>query len=202
MGTGTPSRPGQPWYFACMHSAWDGGRFKLALQRLMQEAGLERQDIAQLAGINRSQVSRWISGANRPRFDALQSLATAVRLQHPDLDALVAEMIQAAGYDNTSLGLQAAFVPRTDEDDPPPLPPQFAHDPTLRDLWNRYPILWEKWDLPSRHSTLPREVAEDIRDGGLWYTVAALQRYEARMRQVREARVDRRERNGAGAAAS
>lgn len=109
MGRAAPSGPGRPWYFARMHTAWDGARFQAALQRLMQDAGLERQDIAELAGIDRSQVSRWISGANRPRFDALQQLARAVRSGYPGSAGMVSEMLLAAGYPDGA----AAAVPVT-----------------------------------------------------------------------------------------
>jgi transcriptional regulator with XRE-family HTH domain len=73
----------------------------------MQDAGLSRQDVATLAGVNPSQVSRWIAGANRPNFDALQNLARAVTERNsslpegercPDLPGALDALITAAGY--------------------------------------------------------------------------------------------------------
>lgn len=100
-----------------MHSGWDGARFRLLLQQVMADVGLtQQQDIADLASVSRPQVSRWLSGAHRPGFDALQRLAVALRERRPDLGPAVSEMIQAAGYDGT---VQDASPPVGPGDTPP-----------------------------------------------------------------------------------
>src|SRR6185437_3820034 len=84
-------------YVAYMHNGWDSAKFRDLLKRIMDETGLSQRDVADLAGISRPQVSRWLSGAHRPNFDALQKFATAAR-RYPGQEDAVAGLLAAAGY--------------------------------------------------------------------------------------------------------
>jgi transcriptional regulator with XRE-family HTH domain len=82
-----------------MHSSrWDRGTFRQALTQIMTRANLSQQDVADIAGMSRPQVSRWAAGAHRPNFDPVTRLAAWVRRNHPDLTGLADDLVAAAGY--------------------------------------------------------------------------------------------------------
>lgn len=75
--------------------AWNPPRLAATISAL-KDAGYTRERIGTLAGIHKSQVSRWASGEQRPRYDAAMMLAGRLRAeQHP---GLADEFIAAAGY--------------------------------------------------------------------------------------------------------
>jgi transcriptional regulator with XRE-family HTH domain len=61
----------------------------------VEAAGLSKTDIGRIAGVHRSQVSRWVSGEQRPSYERTMRLAAYLRREHP---ALAEEVITAAGY--------------------------------------------------------------------------------------------------------
>lgn len=61
----------------------------------MTAAGLSKSDIARIAGVHRSQVSRWFTGETRPTYDTAMRLAAGIRPVHPEL---ADEFVSAAGY--------------------------------------------------------------------------------------------------------
>jgi transcriptional regulator with XRE-family HTH domain len=61
----------------------------------VEAAGLTKTDIGRIAGVHRSQVSRWVSGEQRPSYERTMRLAAHLRREHP---ALAEEVIAAAGY--------------------------------------------------------------------------------------------------------
>lgn len=61
----------------------------------VEATGLSKSDIARIAGTHRSQVSRWVSGDQRPSYDRTMRLAAHLRRRYPDL---AEELITAAGY--------------------------------------------------------------------------------------------------------
>jgi transcriptional regulator with XRE-family HTH domain len=61
----------------------------------MEDAGFGQGDIAELAGVNRSQVNRWARGENRPTYDKALQLA---RRTGGRLPRVAARFMAAAGY--------------------------------------------------------------------------------------------------------
>lgn len=61
----------------------------------VEATGLSKSDIAKIAGIHRSQASRWFSGDQRPSYDRVMRLANYLRREHP---GLADELIAATGY--------------------------------------------------------------------------------------------------------
>jgi transcriptional regulator with XRE-family HTH domain len=61
----------------------------------VEATGLSKSDIARIAGTHRSQVSRWVSGDQRPSYDRTMRLAAHLRRGYPDL---AEELIAATGY--------------------------------------------------------------------------------------------------------
>src|SRR5215469_9063524 len=76
-----------------MH-AWQPRRLADAFGAV-SDTGLTRSDIARIAGVHRSQVSRWFRGEQRPGYDSAMLIAGYLRQQHPDL---ADEFTAAAGY--------------------------------------------------------------------------------------------------------
>lgn len=87
-----------PCYVAPMHSPWDRAGLRRVLRRLLKDTGLTPQDIADMAGVSRPQVSRWMSGTNRPGFDATAKLARAIQAGYPGQRDLATGLLAAAGY--------------------------------------------------------------------------------------------------------
>src|SRR5258708_38965105 len=67
-----------------------------AVFNAMTDAGLSKSDIAKIAGVHRSQVSRWFTGETRPTYDTAMRLAAGITHDgHPEL---ADEFVIAAGY--------------------------------------------------------------------------------------------------------
>jgi transcriptional regulator with XRE-family HTH domain len=80
-----------------MHS-WQSAR-QAAAFAAAERTGLTKSDIARIAGVHRSQVSRWVSGEQRPSYDRAMRLAAYLRQGHADL---ADELVAAAGYDGSA----------------------------------------------------------------------------------------------------
>ncbi len=62
----------------------------------VERTGLTKSDIGRIAGVHRSQVSRWVSGEQRPSYERTMRLAAHLRRGgHEDL---AEQLIAAAGY--------------------------------------------------------------------------------------------------------
>lgn len=109
---------GAACYVACMH-AWQPARLATAFGAI-EGAGLSKADISRIAGIHRSQVSRWFSGEQRPGYDAAMRIAGYLKDEHPDL---AAEFTTAAGY-------SGPVEPRPES----PIPPSLMD--TIRRVFN------------------------------------------------------------------
>lgn len=80
-----------------------------AVFKAVEATGLTRSDIARIAGIHRSQVSRWISGEQRPSYE--RTMRVAAHLRREDRGELAEQLITATGY-----GVPAEPVPELDDD--------------------------------------------------------------------------------------
>lgn len=76
-----------------MH-AWQRSR-QAAAFAAAERTGLSKSEIARIAGVHRSQVSRWVSGEQQPSYERAMRLAAHLRRDHPEL---AAELVAAAGY--------------------------------------------------------------------------------------------------------
>lgn len=96
--------------------AWDAPALAEALKRL-RDRGYSASDLAALAGISRSQMSRWTSGGHRPGYDALRSLTTSLLEAHPsdEYRSIIADLCAAAGYPGIASDL--GVTPPVDEHD-------------------------------------------------------------------------------------
>jgi len=74
--------------------SWNPRRLSAAIGAL-KGAGYTRERIGALAGVHKSQVSRWASGEQRPTYDTAARLAGRLRAEQP---GLADEVIAAAGY--------------------------------------------------------------------------------------------------------
>lgn len=96
---------------------WDAPAFARTI-RLLKDHGLTITDLATLAGVHRSQVSRWSSGAHRPGYDPLQRLAESLLSERPELRPVIIDLCAHAGYPGiaSDLGLTPADpTPATEE---------------------------------------------------------------------------------------
>lgn len=79
-------------------AAWPADRFRVALDRILDETGLNQTEIAALVPMDPSQLSRWRSGSTRPKFDSLVALGDALRSRYPRLNIGPNQLLEAAGY--------------------------------------------------------------------------------------------------------
>lgn len=119
-----------------------------AVLAAMEDTGLSKSVIASIAGVHRSQVSRWFSGEHRPGYEA--AMRVAGYLQH-DYPELAARFIAAAGYGGPA------------EPDPDPISPDLM-DSIRRD----YPPKTQNRiiDLLRRELNPPNPPTEPGEEGG------------------------------------
>ncbi|MET9339208.1 helix-turn-helix transcriptional regulator [Nonomuraea sp. NPDC003804] len=125
---------------------WPADRFKALIDRILDETGLNKAQLAGLVGINPSQISRWTNGSARPRFDTIKDLGEALRLRYPNLsvapDELIASVYPVQGDMAASLPPMQATAAGSVGDSPAETPrPQLAViPPNLADLKNPTPL--------------------------------------------------------------
>jgi transcriptional regulator with XRE-family HTH domain len=81
-----------------MHSRWDEAEFRRLLQSAIDDTGLSQREVAGLAGVSHSQISRWMNGLHRPSYDNVRQLAGGLQQLRPSLGDLTAPLLRAAGY--------------------------------------------------------------------------------------------------------
>lgn len=99
-------------YVASVHD--DGAELARLLKEAKAAAGLSDQDIADAAGVDRSQAWRWAKGTGRPGYEPLRRLTAWLIANRPATTDLALALLPAAGY----------------ETEPPALPPP---DQAVRD---------------------------------------------------------------------
>lgn len=105
---------------------WDAPTFARTI-KVLKDSGLTATDLASLAGVNRSQVSRWSSGAHRPGYDPLKRLSEGLLARRPDLRDAVAALVDAAAYPGIAADLGIA--------EPAPQRPEEMVSPYSGELW-------------------------------------------------------------------
>lgn len=73
----------QQFAFAC--GIWQADRMKLKLKNLRLDRGLTIDQLADLSGISRGHISLLENGKRQPSADALQTLATSLRVRVTDM---------------------------------------------------------------------------------------------------------------------
>lgn len=82
-----------------MHAKfWDPDAVGRAVRALVEATGMPGTDLARLAGVSPSQVSRWSQGRTRPRQEALVRLRRELDGRSAEIDALLVDLVRAAGY--------------------------------------------------------------------------------------------------------
>lgn len=74
---------------------WSPERFAAAVASILDAMDMSAADLARMAGISRSQASRWARGAHQPAYPNVRQLGIAVYRKHPEL---AQELMAAAGY--------------------------------------------------------------------------------------------------------
>lgn len=89
-------------YVACMRAR------QAAAFAAVERTGLTKTDIGKIAGVHRSQVSRWVSGEQRPSYERTMRLADHLKRDRPEL---AEELIAATGYGPVERGLDSTVPP-------------------------------------------------------------------------------------------
>jgi transcriptional regulator with XRE-family HTH domain len=82
-----------------MHSAWDRARLRGLIEAITAATGLTQRQLAELADVSHSQVSRWKDGSHQPNYASIRRLAARLLAEYPQVAALATELLPAAGYD-------------------------------------------------------------------------------------------------------
>lgn len=85
-------------YVAAMHSAPES-EFARILTGIEERTGLSHQRIAEAAGVDRSQVWRWVSSGSKPGYEPVRRLAAWLIAERPEVAAEAARLLPAAGYE-------------------------------------------------------------------------------------------------------
>lgn len=81
-----------------MHTPWDGTRFRELIELALGESGLSQRELAVMAHVSHSQISRWKAGLHRPSYDNVTALAAALAQAAPELSDMSGPLLAAAGY--------------------------------------------------------------------------------------------------------
>ena len=114
-------------YVAAMHPTQNGDvDFGTLLAGIQERTGLTHQAIADIAGVNRSQVWRWVNSGSAPGYEPVRRLAAWIVREFPALADDAIDLLTAAGYESPPPALlpaaeatarQAGIDPH-DPDDP------------------------------------------------------------------------------------
>lgn len=79
-----------------MHNDWSPEGFADAIAEIRRGLDLSMQDVARMAGVSRSQASRWSHGKHQPAYASVRRLAVAVRQRGRGV--LADQLMKSAGY--------------------------------------------------------------------------------------------------------
>jgi len=96
-------------YVAAMHSEPES-EFGRALAAIQERAGLSHQRVADAAGVDRSQVWRWVHSGSKPGYEPVRRLTAWLIAERPEVAGMAARLLPAAGYE-TAPGLPDAPPP-------------------------------------------------------------------------------------------
>jgi transcriptional regulator with XRE-family HTH domain len=93
----------------------DQGEFARLLASIQERAGLSYQQVADAAGVNRSQAWRWINARSAPGYEHVRRLAAHLVAAYPQLADDAAALLPAAGYQTPPVTAEPAPSPATPE---------------------------------------------------------------------------------------
>jgi transcriptional regulator with XRE-family HTH domain len=132
----------------------DGPEFARLLKAAKRAAGLSDADVAEEAGVDRSQAWRWANAGGRPGYEPARRLAAWLIGARPDLAEIALALLPAAGYE-TPPGMA-----------PPGAPPAAAPPSTAgRDIRTHLYAAIDAVNQPLRE-----QVAAEIRDARARWT--------------------------------
>lgn len=129
---------------------WPVERFRVLLDRILEQTGLPQGKLAALVPMNQSQFSRWKSAKAKPKFESLAAFAEAVERDFPQLGISKREILSSGGYGDTLDGSEpAGGLPAHPSDDLPRIGAEdgWVKDPPP-DLW--LGLVWEDLTLAER----------------------------------------------------
>ena len=104
-------------YVAAMHPTQnEGGEFARLLAGIQKRTGLSDQAIADVTGVNRSQVWRWTHSGSAPGYEPVRRLAAWLIDERPEVTDAASRLLAAAGYEvppSAIPGMTAASTPRS-----------------------------------------------------------------------------------------
>jgi transcriptional regulator with XRE-family HTH domain len=80
-------------------TADDQSDFASLLARIQERTGMSDQRIADAAGVNRSQVWRWVNAGSAPGYEPVRRLAAFLLADRPEIADMAASLLPAAGYE-------------------------------------------------------------------------------------------------------
>jgi transcriptional regulator with XRE-family HTH domain len=106
-------------YVASVHPTQPGqGEFARLLASIQERAGLSYQQVADAAGVNRSQVWRWVNTGSAPGYEPVRLLAAHLIAAHPQLADDAAKLLPAAGYQIPPVTVEHAAAPEQPSETP------------------------------------------------------------------------------------
>jgi transcriptional regulator with XRE-family HTH domain len=104
---------GNVCYVARVHP--DRSEFARLLAAIQERTGLSDHAIAEVTGVNRSQVWRWTHAGSAPGYEPVRRLTAWLTAERPEVAEPASRLLAAAGYENVP-----AAIP-SDDDLPPVL---------------------------------------------------------------------------------
>ena len=107
-------------YVAAVHPTQPGqGEFARLLASIQKHAGLSYQQVADAAGVNRSQVWRWVNSGSSPGYEPVRLLAAHLIAAYPQLADDAAALLPAAGYQTPPVTAEHPAIPAEPEPETP-----------------------------------------------------------------------------------
>ena len=94
-------------YVALVHPTQpEQSDFARLLAGIQKDAHLSYQQVADVAGVNRSQVWRWVNTGSAPGYEPVRRLAAHLVAAYPQLADAAAALLPAAGYQTPPVGAE------------------------------------------------------------------------------------------------
>ena len=95
-----------------MHPTQPGhGELARLLAEIQQRTGLSYQGLADAAGVNRSQVWRWVKAGSTPGYEPLRQLAAHLLAERPEVADMATALLPAAGYETPPVTAEPESAP-------------------------------------------------------------------------------------------
>jgi len=154
-----------------MHEEQSGrGEFGRLLAGILERTGLTLQQAADVAGVNRSQVWRWVNSGSVPKYEPVRRLAAYLMAERPEVADRAAALLPAAGYETPPASESHLLtLPRITEPGraAPPAPPGFVTDEIKEEARPFADEIWERlWMLAGNRAPDPTGDGQPPDPGG------------------------------------